>query len=208
MSGSIALTSNVTSFGSPLERRSPRSSSGSSTLADFPLTSSERKFALLSQTSLPPPKNGSVCSAAIVERIAVAAPSTLSAAPSIISSPNSPASAGASCLASSVASRFTRASSEPTIARMLAVVVLVLALGTAMFFACTRSIHKIGDSGLEEAPNAREFNGRQASLPVSDGGHACRWPRRRQAGSLSAESGWKPNFQRIISVVGYVGFVI
>src|SRR5438045_2416157 len=94
----------------------PSSSKGSRTLTDFPFTSSERKFALLSQTSLPPPKNGSVCSAAIVERIAVAAPSTLSAAPSIISSPNSPASAGASCLASSAASRFTLASSEPTIA--------------------------------------------------------------------------------------------
>src|SRR5438045_2185802 len=109
----------------------PSSCNGSRTLTDFPFTSSERKFALLSQTSLPPPKKGSVCSAAMVERIAEAAPSTLSAVPSMISSPNSPASAGASFWASSAASRFTLASSEPTIARMLAVAVLVLALGTA-----------------------------------------------------------------------------
>src|SRR5437899_12533917 len=112
----------------------PSSSNGSSTLADLPFTSSERKFALLSQTSLPPPKTGSVWSAALVGRIALAAPSTLSAAPSIISSPNSPASAGASFLASSAASRFTLASSEPTIARMLAVAVLFLALGMATYF--------------------------------------------------------------------------
>src|SRR5207249_9915904 len=122
----------------------PSSSNGSSTLADFPFESSERKFALLSQTSLPPPKNGSVCSAAMVERIAVVAPSTLSAAPSIISSPNSPASAGASCLASSAASRFTLASSEPTIARIFSVAALLLALGTAVFFARAGNVHKIG----------------------------------------------------------------
>src|SRR5437763_7086169 len=121
----------------------PSSSKGSRTLTDFPFTSSERKFALLGQTSLPPPKNGSVCSAAMVERIAVAAPSTLSAAPSMISSLNSPASAGASCLASSAASRFTLASSEPTIARMLAVDVLVLALGSALFFACAGGVLKV-----------------------------------------------------------------
>src|SRR4029077_6036198 len=75
-----------------------------------------------------------VCSAAMVDRIAVAAPSTLSAAPSMISSPNSPASAGASFWASSAASRFTLASSEPTIARMLAVDVLVLASGIRAYF--------------------------------------------------------------------------
>jgi len=67
--------------------------------------------------------------------------------PSMISSPNSPASAGASLWASSAASRFTLASSEPTIARMLAVAVLVLALGTAVFFACAGSVHKTGNPG-------------------------------------------------------------
>ena len=82
-------------------------SSGSRTLADFPFTSSERKFALLSQTSLPPPKNGSVCSAAMVERIAVAAPSTLSAAPSMISRSKLARLGRGEFLASSAASRFT-----------------------------------------------------------------------------------------------------
>ena len=58
---------------------------------------SARKFAFFNQTSLPPPKKGSVCSASIAERIRAAAWSALSAQPSMVSTPKSPASAGASC---------------------------------------------------------------------------------------------------------------
>ena len=48
-------------LGPPPVRMAPSSSNGSSTLTDFPFTSSERKFALFDRPSLPPPKNGRVC---------------------------------------------------------------------------------------------------------------------------------------------------
>ena len=63
-----------------------------------------------------PPKNGIVCNASIAERMRVAAWSALSAQPSMISSPKSPASGGVSFAASSAATRFTSLSSEPTTA--------------------------------------------------------------------------------------------
>jgi len=53
-----------------------------------------KKIRVFSQTNFSPPKNGKVRSASIVDLILAAAWSALSAAPSIVSRPNSPASFG------------------------------------------------------------------------------------------------------------------
>jgi hypothetical protein len=63
----------VTSVPRPVSSNSARSSSAPSTVAERPITLSPRQFAFFSQTSLPPPKKGSVCSASIASRIFVTA---------------------------------------------------------------------------------------------------------------------------------------
>ena len=103
---------------SPVSSKSPSSSSAFSTAADRPITESPRELAFFSQTSLPP-KKGNVCKASIVERTRAADCSALSPAPSMISSPKSPASGGVNFAASSAAARFTSLSSEPTTAWIL-----------------------------------------------------------------------------------------
>src|SRR5262245_56869539 len=79
----------------------------------------------------------------MVDLIRVAAWSALSAAPSITSNPNSPAPDGVSLLASSAATRFTSASSDPTTAWMFALGVFVFALGIAGFIASAAKIDKV-----------------------------------------------------------------
>ena len=130
---SVALSRKVTPSGSSISRASLNSSSAACTLAARPITLSARQFAFFNQTNFPPPKNGSVCNASIVDLIRPTACSALSAHPSIISNPKSPASGGVSLLASSAATRFTSLSSEPTTAWMFAVAVFVFALGIAAF---------------------------------------------------------------------------
>ena len=95
---------------------SDNSSRAPCTDAARPMMLSARKFAFFNQTNLLPPMNGRVCNASIVDLMRVAACSALSAQPSMTSNPKSPNPGGVNFSASSAATRFTSASSEPTTA--------------------------------------------------------------------------------------------